>query len=257
MRIAVRLILCFTLAALPAIAQNNFILSINGKPAGKCSYTIEKTKDGEHIKSKLSYHLSASANSTAQETQTSTRGRSAAADSGLASDYQLIEDYKLDANNVYAGGFMTDMKTLANTTYTPTKGHDKLIIAQNQNGSAGLANPIDIKPNFVLLPDYDPSAIQSLLLQTATHPADKDLYLAVIPGGRQQSDPVAALWLTNQPEAHGTIDGKPVTLHHYILRLYKSQFDVFADDTNTLMLATSTALSAIYTREGFILTSTK
>jgi hypothetical protein len=41
------------------------------------------------------------------------------------------------------------------------------------------------------------------------------------------------------------LDGKPITLHHYILRLYKSEFDVFADDTNTLMLATSTALSAI------------
>ncbi len=256
MRIAVRLILCFTLAALPAIAQNNFILSINGKPAGKCSYTIEKTKDGEHIKSKLSYHLSASANSTAQETQTSTRGRSAAADSGLASDYQLIEDYKLDANNVYAGGFMTDMKTLANTTYTPTKGHDKLIIAQNQNGSQSLANAIDIKPNFVMLFDYDPSAIQAVLLETTSHPAEKDLYLAVIPK-RQDADPVPALWLTNQPEAHGTLDGKPITLHHYILRLYKSQFDVFANDTNTLMLATSTALSAIYTRENFVLTSTK
>jgi hypothetical protein len=53
------------------------------------------------------------------------------------------------------------------------------------------------------------------------------------------------------------LDGKPITLHHYILRLYKSEFDVFADDTNILVLATSTALSGIYTRENFILTSTK
>ena len=256
MRIAVRLILCLTLVTLPAAAQNNFILTINGKPAGKCSYTIEKTKDGEHIKSKLSYHLSPSATPTAQETQTSSRGRSSSADSGLATDYQFVEDYKLDANNVYAGGFMTDMKTLANTTYTPSKDHDKLIIAQNQNGSQSLANPIDIKPNFVMLFDYDPSAIQAVLLETASNPAEKDLYLAVIPK-RQAADPVPALWLTNQPEAHGTLDGKPVTLHHYILRLYKSQYDVFADDTNTLMLATSTALSAIYTRENFVLTSTK
>jgi hypothetical protein len=256
LRIAVRLILCLTGAALPAAAQNNFILTINSKPAGKCSYTIEKTKDGEHIKSKLSYHLSPSATPTAQETQTSSRGRSSSADSGLATDYQFVEDYKLDANNVYAGGFMTDMKTLANTTYTPSKDHDKLIIAQNQNGSQSLANPIDIKPNFVMLFDYDPSAIQAVLLETASNPAEKDLYLAVIPK-RQAADPVPALWLTNQPEAHGTLDGKPVTLHHYILRLYKSQYDVFADDTNTLMLATSTALSAIYTRENFVLTSTK
>jgi hypothetical protein len=245
---------CLTLAAIPAIAQNNFIITVSGKPVGKCSYTIEKIKDGQHIKSKINYHLSPSANPT-QDTEVSTRGRSAAPT--IASDFQLVEDYKLDANNSYAGGFITNMATLVNTSYTPSKTRDKLIITQNQNGNQSLANPIDIKPNFVLLPDYDPSAIQSLLLQTATHPAEKDLYLAVIPGGRQQADPVPALWLINQPEAHGALEGKPVTLHHYILRLYKSQFDVFADDTNTLMLATSTALSAIYTREGFILTSTK
>jgi hypothetical protein len=253
--IAVRpLALCLTLATLPAIAQNNFTITVSGKPVGKCSYTIEKTKDGQHVKSKINYHLSP-ANNPTQDTEVSTRGRSSAP--SIAADFQFVEDYKLDANNSYAGGFITNMATLVNTSYTPSKTRDKLIIAQNQNGNQSLANPIDIKPNFVLLPDYDPSAIQSLLLQTATHPADKDLYLAVIPGGRQQADPVPALWLTNQPEAHGTLDGKPIALHHYILRLFKSQFDVFADDTNTLMLATSTALSAIYTREGFILTSTK
>jgi hypothetical protein len=253
--IAVRsLALCLTLATLPAIAQNNFTITVSGKPVGKCSYTIEKTKDGQHVKSKINYHLSP-ANNPTQDTEAPARGRSSAPT--IASDFQFVEDYKLDANNSYAGGFNLNMVSLVNTSYTPNKTRDKLFIAQTQNGTPGLPNPIDIKPNFVMVPDYDPSALQSLLLQTDSHPADKDLYLAVIPGGRQQADPVPALWLTDQPEAHGTLDGKPITLRHYILRLYKSQFDVFADDTNTLMLATSTALSAIYTREGFVLTSTK
>jgi hypothetical protein len=114
-----------------------------------------------------------------------------------------------------------------------------------------------IKPNFVLLPDYDPSALQSLLLETVVHPAEKDLYLVLVPGQRPGEDPVPALWLTNQPDAHGTLDGKPLTLHHFILRLYKSQYDLVADETNTLMMASSTSLSAIYTRDSFILTSIK
>lgn len=255
MLIAVRLTLCLTLAALPAAAQNDFTITLNGKPAGKCSYTIEKSKDGSHIKSKISYHLSPSSAPT-QETAVSTRGRSSSSTTGMATDYQFVEDYKLDANNTYVGGFMTDMKTLTVTSYTPSKTRDKLVIAQNQNGSASVANPIDIKSNFVMLPDYDPSALQALLLEAASHHAEKDLYLAVIPK-RTDADPVPALWLTDLPEAHGTLDGKPITLRHHVLRLYKSQFDIFADDTNTLMLATSTALSAIYTRENFILTSTK
>ncbi|MGH9595376.1 MAG: hypothetical protein ACRD3K_01125 [Edaphobacter sp.] len=58
------LALCLAVIALPAAAQNNFTLAIYGKPAGKASYSVEKTKDGFHVKSKISYHLSAEANRT-------------------------------------------------------------------------------------------------------------------------------------------------------------------------------------------------
>jgi hypothetical protein len=250
------LALCLALTTLPAAAQNNFTITVHGKPSGKASYTIDKTKDGFHVKSKVSYRLSAAA-ATPDDAVASTKGRSSGAAPGLAGDFQFVEDYKLDANSCYSGGFMMNMVSLVNTSYTPTKSRDKLFIAQTQNGTPGLPTPIDIKPDFVLLPDYDPSALQSLLLQTTAHPAAKDLYLAVIPGKIPDEDAAPALWLTGQPEAHGTLDGKAISLRHYILRLYKSQFDLFADETNTLMLATSTALSAVYTREGFVLTSTK
>jgi hypothetical protein len=250
------LALCLALTTLPALAQNDFTITLHGKLSGKASYSVDKTKDGFHVKSKISYRLSA-ASVTPDDAAAPTKGRSAGATPGLAGDFQFVEDYKLDANGSYTGGFMMNMVSLVNTSYTPTKSRDKLFIAQTQNGNPGLPTPVDIKSDFVLLPDYDPSALQSLLLQTAAHPAPKDLYLAVIPGKRPDEDAAPALWLTDQPEAHGTLDGKPITLRHYILRLYKSQFDVFADDTNTLMLGTSTALSAIYTRDGFVLNSLK
>ena len=144
------------------------------------------------------------------------------------------------------------MVTLVNTSYNINRSRDQLFISQNQVGASGLSTPIAIKPNFVLLPDYDPSALQSLLLETVAHPAEKDLYLVLVPGKNPGEDAVPALWLTNQPDPHGTLDGKPVTLHHFILRLYKSQYDLVADETNTLMMASSTNLSAIYTRDGSI-----
>jgi hypothetical protein len=249
------LALCLALATLSASAQNNFTITLHSKPAGKASYSIEKTKDGLHVKSKVSYRLAPAA--TPDDAAAPTKGRSSSAAPGLAGDFQFVEDYKLDANNTYGGGFMTNMVSLVNTSYSLNKSRDKLFISQNQVGNAGLPYPIDLKPNFVLLPDYDPSALQSLLLQTTTHPAEKDLYFAVIPGKKPGDDAVPALWLTDQPEAHGTLDGKAIALRHFTLRLYKSQYDLFADETNTLMLATSTALSAIYTRDGFVLTSTK
>ncbi|MGH9595375.1 MAG: hypothetical protein ACRD3K_01120 [Edaphobacter sp.] len=168
-----------------------------------------------------------------------------------------MEDYKNDANSSYVGGFITNMVTLVNTSYTLNKSRDQLYISQTQAGSSSLSTPIAVKPDFLLLPDYDPSALQSLLLQTAAHPATKDLYFVVSPGKKSGENTVPAIWLSDQPDAHGTLDDKPITLHHYILRLYKSEYDIFADDTNALMLATNTALSAIYTRDGFVLTSVK
>lgn len=251
----VRLLAPFlALATLPAIAQNNFTITIHGKPAGKASYSIDKTKDGFHVKSKISYRLTPTSDDA---TDVSARGRSGSAAPGVAKDFQFVGDYKLDANSTFAGGFVNNMVTLVNTSYSLSKSRDKLFISHTQVGGASLPTIIDLKPDFVLIPDYDPSIFQSLLLQTAAHPAPKDLYFAVIPDNKPGEDAVPALWLTNQPDAHGTFNESPITVHHFVLRLYKSQYDIFADDTNTLMLATSTALSAIYTREGFILTSTK
>ena len=248
------LALCLALMTLPAIAQNNFSITIHGKPAGKASYTIDKTKDGFHVKSKVSYRLTATPDEAAA---VPAKGRSGSAAPGVAKDFQFVGDYKLDADSSFAGGFINNMVTLVNASYSLSKSRDKLFISQNQVGGASLPTIVDLKPDFVFLPDYDPSFFQSLLLQTAARPAPKDLYFAVMPGKKPGEDAAPAIWLTNQPDAHGTLNGGPITLHHFVLRLYKSEYDLFADETNTLMLATSTDLSAIYTRDGFVLISTK
>lgn len=245
---------CLALTTLSAVAQNNFTITSHGKTSGKASYSVEKTKSGYTIKGKVNYHLSLAAGTLDIVDPNAPPSGSA---SSIPGDRQFIQEYRLDANGTYAGGFIIDMTTQLNTSYTPSKSFDHLDVAATSVGSQQALEPIEIKPNFIFLPDYDPSALQALLLLTATHPADKDLYLVVVPGKRTGQPAPPALWLTKQPEAHGTLNGNPVTLHHFVLRLYKSQYDVFSDDANTLMLGTSTSLSAIYTRDGFVLTSVK
>ncbi len=249
------LALCLALMTLPAIAQNNFSITIHGKPAGKASYAIDKTKDGFHVKSKVSYRLTPTSDDA---TAVPARGRSSgSAAPGAAKDFQFVGDYKLDADSSFAGGFVNNMVTLVNTSYSLSKSRDKLFISQNQVGGVSLPTIVDLKPDFVFLPDYDPSFFQSLLLQTAARPAPKGLYFAVMPGKKPGEDAAPAVWLTNQPDAHGTLNGNPIPLRHFVLRLYKSEYDIFADETNTLMLATSTDLSAFFARDGFVLISTK
>jgi hypothetical protein len=275
------LALCLTVTTLSAAAEsNNFILLSHGKPCGKASYSLEKTKNGYKIKSKVNYHLSHAAGTLDNDPDPSappvpqpagggSSGSYAAAPqhggpsspsmsaSSIPGDRQFIQEYKLDGDGTYDGGFMMDMTTQLNTSYTPDKAREKLDVILNSAGHQQLEDPIEIKPNYIFLPNYDPSAMQALLIRATTHPVEKNLYLVVVPGMGKDKDPLPALWLTNQPDAHGTLDGKPVTLHHYILRLYKSEYDIFADDTNNLMMGTSTALSAIYNRDGFVLTAVK
>ena len=62
--------------------------------------------------------------------------------------------------------------------------------------------------------------------------------------------------------AHHGPDGAAAGLHlggsgGDYLRPIAIRYDLVADDTNTLMVASSTSLSAIYTRDGFVLTSIK
>ncbi len=165
------LALCLALMTLPAIAQNNFSITLHGKPAGKASYTIDKTKDGFHVKSKVSYRLTPTSDDA---TAVPARGRSSgSAAPGVAKDFQFVGDYKLDADSSFAGGFINNMITLVNTSYSLSKSRDKLFISQNQVGGVSLPTIVDLKPDFIFLPDYDPSFFQSLLLQTAARPAPK------------------------------------------------------------------------------------
>src|SRR6202022_1884951 len=84
------LALCLALTTLPAAAQNNFTITSNGKPAGKASYSIEKTKDGYHVKSKVSYHLSPAATAPPDTDAPPAKGRSSAAAPGRAADFQFV-----------------------------------------------------------------------------------------------------------------------------------------------------------------------
>src|SRR5260370_16562716 len=135
------LALWLALTTLPAVAQNNFTITVHGKPSGKASYSIDKTKDGFHVKSKVSYRLSAAA-TTPGDAVASTKGRSANAAPGLAGDFQFVEDYKLDTNSSYTGGFMMNMVSFLIPSYTPSKSPTPPVFVQTHTGLPPLTTPL-------------------------------------------------------------------------------------------------------------------
>jgi hypothetical protein len=236
-----------------ALAQNNiFELHLNGKKIGKDTYTIAKAKQGYKLASHYSY-------------------------SALGNEGQFNAEYHYDDNYGFIDGSLDNTGTMLQHSYTPNKAHTELTIATTQQGSQ-MTDIVDIKPDFLLLPNFDPGAAQALLLHAATHPTPDNKYNLLIPsvqsaggggrGGRGSAPPAAAsgaptgdtlpagdhsyeaVWVKGGPLT-GTLAGKPINVNTYALAFGSFRWIFFADEQNNLMQLNVTLLHASYIRTDF------
>jgi len=240
-----RVLLVAALLSPAALAQTNtFDVVSGGKTIGKDTYTLAKAKQGYKLNSRASTHFG-------------------------GSESNVDSEYKYDDNYGFTVGSSSNIVTQLHTSYTPSKARTSLVVAMTQ---AGVQNSRDlgIKPDFTLLPAYDAGAAQVMLLLAATHPTATNLYNIVVPGLDRSGPPEMAdaqknvpsnraasgdfaydaLW-TKGADATGTLDGKPVALHSYVLTAGKSTWTFYADDANTLMQVNVSSLNTNYIRAKF------
>jgi hypothetical protein len=101
----------------------------------------------------------------------------------------------------------------------------------------------------VFLPDFDPGALETLL-QVAAKGNNRDLW-AIIP---KQAGAIAAIELATYPDEKGTLDGKPVTVHHLVATIAGAQTDLFAGPDGQLLQAELQGPGFALVRSGFVLT---
>ena len=101
----------------------------------------------------------------------------------------------------------------------------------------------------VFLPDFDPGALETLL-QVAVKGNNRDLW-AIIP---KQTGSIAPVQLATYPDEKGTLDGKPVTVHHLVATIAGAQTDLFAGPDNQLLQAELQGPGFALVRSGFVLT---
>ena len=107
-------------------------------------------------------------------------------------------------------------------------------------------------PNAVFLPDFDPGALETLLTLAAAQNG-RDLW-AIIP---KQSGSVEAVQLATYADEQGTLDGKPVTVHHQVATIAGAGTDLFAGADNHLLQAELPQQGFSLSRKGFVLTPPK
>lgn len=248
-------LLSFAALTVVASAQTNSfqLLNKSGRVIGKASYTTSKTKDGGlSIKAKFEYRTGVA------DATVSTDPNKMGNDGANITDNQLSAEYKVDANGNYLSGFMQNGATQTTTSFSPTKSRDGIDISAIQGGvnlgSRNLAMP---KPDFLVAPDYDPSAMQVLLTTILTHPHEDHLYLIAVPGvGRGASQPMY-IKTADPVDATGKLDGKDVKLKAYQVGWNKGRGFLYADEAGNLMQANIGSINVMYVRNKFVLDAAK
>jgi hypothetical protein len=99
------------------------------------------------------------------------------------------------------------------------------------------------------LPDFDPGALETLLALAATQ-NNRDLW-AILP---KQAGSVEPVTLATYADEQGTLDGKPITVHHLIATIAGANTDLFSGPANQLLQAELPQAGFALVRNGFVLT---
>jgi hypothetical protein len=101
----------------------------------------------------------------------------------------------------------------------------------------------------VLLPDFDPGALQTLLALGAAQNG-RDLW-AILPKQSGSIDPVQ---LATYMDQQGTLDGKPIVVHHLVATIAGANTDLFSGPEDQLLQAELPQEGFALVRKGFVLT---
>jgi len=204
----------------------SFVISQHGHNVGTASYTFTGVAGG--------YHGTALVNISMK---------------GL--DYSLSKDEQLDTASHLKSAVLSGTVNGSAVSIIARPDASQLLLNISANGRSSSSH-LALHPAAVLLPDFDPGALQTLLVLAAAQ-NNRDLW-AIIP---KQQGSVQAITLATYPDEHGTFNGKPVTLHHVAATINNQPIDLFASDQNQLMQAELPADGFALVRTGFLLTPPK
>lgn len=103
-------------------------------------------------------------------------------------------------------------------------------------------------PGAVLLPDFDPGALETLLTLGVAQNS-RDLW-AIIPKNAGSVEPIQ---LATLADLQGTLDGKPIVVHHLQATIAGAPTDLFSGPENQLLQAELPQKGFALVRNGFVL----
>jgi hypothetical protein len=213
------------LGAMPVAARaqaGEFDIAQNGKTMGSASFQFTATKDG---------YDSTSLVKVAME--------------GL--DYSLSKNEQLSAARQFQQAVLsaTVNGEAVNVVAAPDAGQLLLnISASGKSSTTRLA----AHPGAVFMADFDAGALETLLALAVTQ-NNRDLW-AILPKEAGSVEPVQ---LATYPDQDGTLEGKPIAVHHLVATIAGANTELYSGPDNQLLQADLPQAGFALIRKGFVL----
>lgn len=215
---------CLALAAAPARSQSgSFNVSDNGSTVGTATFDVKSTPNGYDSNSLVRVSMA-----------------------GL--NYTLSKTEKLDSSNRLARVVLSGTVNGSAVNIIARPDNGEILINISANGRA-TTNRLAEHPNSVVLPDFDAGALETLLVMAAQQ-NNRDLW-AILP---KSSGSVEAVRLATYADQKGTLDNKPIVVHHLVATIAGAQTDLFSGPENQLLQAELPQPGFALVRKGFVLT---
>lgn len=253
--------LAFVSAALTLTAvaaqPNKFdlISTDSGKPVGHASYSIDKTKNGYKVHSTFDALVNTGG---VNDLPVSPGVGYSRAGGGSFADVQYSYDYTTGPDGRFLSGYAQSSLTQTMLSMSVNKSRDQITVRQTRAGTDYGSQTVTLpKPDFLVLPDYDPGSIQLFITTALTSPRDNNQYLVVVPANPdlgQSNNTAGFVTLKSEPDAKGTLNGNAINLKHYSIEFRGGKTDIYTDDSGNLMDVLMVPLHTTYVRSKFVLT---
>jgi len=228
-------LLASLIASTPAASAQsaNFVVSQHGISVGKASFSFTANPSGYDSTALVIINMK-----------------------GL--DYSLSKTETLSAANrlrhvqlsAAVNGSAVDVTAAPDTIpgQTPPGQTPTLLLNISANGHTTTSR-LPAHSADVFLPDFDPGALETLLALAVAR-NNRNLW-AIIP---KKEGSVVPILLATYADEKGTLDGKPVVVHHLLATIAGTETDLFSGPENQLLQAELPQLGFALIRNGFILT---
>ena len=212
------------LTSVPASAQTGaFTISQHGKAVGTASFRVLGTPQG--------YDSTSLVNVSMQ---------------GL--NYAISKNERLSSDNQLEHVQLSATVNGSAVSVTAKPDAAQMLMNISANGHSSTTR-LAAHPAAVFLPDFDPGALETLLALAVTH-NNRDLW-AIIPKKQGSVEPVQ---LATYADQQGTLEGKPIIVHHLVATIAGGKTDLFSGPESQLLQAEMPQAGFALVRKGFVLT---